>query len=223
AHWHFAHGGRTASTDWNRAVKDVQVFFEDDGPAVRLWRELTRDAQRHASDAQQADPIANMDVELKKLVRGVDNTGEILKRLAHEVAKIDGYDVDLRSLDIVPVREAIIQKQWCVPLRVWSINPEWRSEDGRITGSHDAQGNVRPEYIQAVNLYDGETLIDGLLDPDCIEARRWNLSAGQYKPFDFTEIASDMPVNDLIEELRGIEQGILAGLDRLQAMVEGRA
>jgi type I restriction enzyme M protein len=60
------------------------------------------------------------------------------------------------------------------------------------------------------------------LDPECIEARDWNLSAGQYKPFDFPNYASDRSVAELIGELKATEHQMLAGLDELLAMVEGR-
>ena len=63
---------------------------------------------------------------------------------------------------------------------------------------------------------------DGLLDPDCIEAREWNLSSGQYKPFDFTQLKGDKSLSQLIGELRSTEQQIITGLDKLLAMVEGR-
>jgi type I restriction enzyme M protein len=62
-----------------------------------------------------------------------------------------------------------------------------------------------------------------LLDPDCIEARDWNLSAGQYKPFDFTQLRSEKSASELIDALRTAELKIVEGLDRLKAMVEGRA
>ena len=62
----------------------------------------------------------------------------------------------------------------------------------------------------------------GLLDPDCIEARGWNLSAGQYKPFTFSTVQSDKSVADMLRELQGKEQQIISGLDKLLAMVEGR-
>ena len=85
---------------------------------------------------------------------------------------------------------------------------------------------MRPAYVQAMladGLYDDkDTLKDGLLDPDCIEARDWNLSAGQYKPFDFTQLKSDKSVAELIGALKTAEQGIIKGLDKLLAMVEGR-
>ena len=56
-----------------------------------------------------------------------------------------------------------------------------------------------------------------------IEARDWNLSAGQYKPFDFTQLRSDKSVVELIVELKKTEQEIIGGLDILMAMVEGQA
>ena len=117
-------------------------------------------------------------------------------------------------------------KHWVVPVREWVRNDEWQSEDGQLIGSHDADGLVRPAYMQAMladGLYDKKgTLKDGLLDPDCIEARDWNLSAGQYKPFDFTQLKSDKSVAELIGALKATEQDIIKGLDKLLAMVEGR-
>jgi len=75
----------------------------------------------------------------------------------------------------------------------------------------------------AAGLYDDKgQLKDSLLDPDCIEARDWNLSAGQYKPFDFTQLKSDKSVTELIGELRKTELKIQCGLRTLKRMVEGR-
>ena len=110
-------------------------------------------------------------------------------------------------------------------MRAWALNDEWQSADGQLIGSHDANGMVRNAYVEAMlaaGLYDDGTLKDGLLDPDCIEGRDWNLSAGQYKPFDFTQLKSDKSVSQLIGELKSTEQHIISGLDKLLAMVEGR-
>ncbi|HDR8925987.1 TPA: SAM-dependent DNA methyltransferase [Burkholderia vietnamiensis] len=206
---HFGHGGRTAGTDWNRAARELQSYFEDDGPALELWKKLTRSAQEQLPEEPTGEPLSDL----------VD----ALIHCAREVAKIDGYDVWLRSPEINQTRAATSRKYWAVPLRAWASDPEWHSADGTLHGSHDATGQVRPEYVaeKLPGLYENETLNAGLLDPDCIEARDWNLSAGQYKPFDFAEMASDVSVSDLITDLRRIEHSILAGLDRLQAMVEG--
>jgi len=83
---------------------------------------------------------------------------------------------------------------------------------------------VRPEYVadKLPHLYDGDRLNAALLDPDCIETRDWNLSAGQYKPDVSPETDKGASVSGLIEELRVLELDILARLERLQQMVEAR-
>jgi len=132
----------------------------------------------------------------------------------------------LRSLEIDQPSELKAAKHWVVPVRAWERNDEWPSDDGQLIGSHNADGLVRPAYVAAMlaaGLYDEKgKLKDGLLDPDCIEARDWNLSAGQYKPFDFTQLKSDKSMAELIGELKTTEQQIISGLDKLLAMVEGR-
>lgn len=212
--------------DFNRAARDVQRFFEaEDSPALPLWKDMVKDALNaglsfHKQAVTQApmvqfgthEPIADLNAAMEGIAR--------------EVAKLDGFDVTLRSLEIHQATELKAAKHWVVPVREWARNDEWQSTDGQLIGSHDADGLVRPVYVEAMladGLY-GEkgVLKDGLLDPDCIEAREWNLSAGQYKPFDFTQLKSDKSVAELIGALKTTEQDIIQGLDKLLAMVEGR-
>lgn len=144
-------------------------------------------------------------------------------RVAREFAKLDGYDVMLRTLQVNKRAEPLAEpKSWRAPVRAYARNDAWQSEDGRLIGSHDAQGNVRPEYVASITLYEDGKLKEDLLDPDCIEARGWNLSAGQYKPFTFATVKSDKSVADMIRELKVKEQEFIVGLDKLLAMVEGR-
>lgn len=208
---HFAHAGRTASAKWNGAVREFQNYFEDEGPAQALWKQLCNTARDQVPEEPGGEPLPDL--------------AKTLKPLAREIAKVDGYDLWLRSPAIDQTRATDSRKCWAVPLRAWAVDSKWHSSDGPLDGSHDESGKVRPEYVAAKlsELYDGEKLNAALLDPDCIEARDWILSAGQYKPFDLAEMVSDVSVTDLIEELRGIERGVLEGLDHLQAMVEGRA
>lgn len=209
---HFAHADKkTAGPDWNRAVRELHNHFEGDGPALALWKQLISAAREQLLDAPQGEPLTDLLGALKPLAR--------------EVAKVDGYDLWLRGTGIDQTRPASARKCWVVPVRAWAVDADWRSADGTQHGSHDATGQVRSEYVaeKLPQLYDGDTLNSALLDPDCIEARDWNLSAGQYKPFDFAEMASEVSVTQLIDELRGVEQAVLSGLDRLQAMVEGGA
>lgn len=227
AHAEWEKAIKTPLQEFNRAVRDVQQrFFEsEDGLALPPWKWIVQDCLKngletykhyitHAVDTRFPDyePVADLKATLEDVAR--------------EVAKLDGFDVTLRSLAVDQATDLKAAKHWVVAVRAWARNDEWQSEDGQLIGSHDADGLVRPAYEQAIlaaGLYDEkDALKDGLLDPDCIEARDWNLSAAQYKPFDFAQLKSDKSVAELIGELKRTEQQIIDGLDKLLAMVEGR-
>ncbi len=212
--------------DFNRAAKDAQRFFEaEDGPALQLWKDMVKDALKAGlafhEDAVKRAPLVQFNAQ-----EPVTDLKAALEAIAREVAKLDGFDVTLRSLAIDQETPLNTAKHWVVPVRNWARNDDWQNADGSEVGSHDADGLVRPAYVDAVlaeGLYDDKgTLKDGLLDPDCVEAREWNLSGGQYKPFDYTQLKSDKTVAELIGMLRSSEQDIIVGLDKLLAMVEGR-
>jgi type I restriction enzyme M protein len=216
---------KSAEGEFKKLAREKEAFFEkEDSPALPIWKDLLKTALAEA----QADAY------VLGLLRGnqppkamtAHDIGQKLTEAAREVAKLDGFDVTLRSLDIDQVTELKAAKHWVVPVRDWARSEEWQSEDGQLIGSHDADGLVRSAYVEAMladGLYDDRgTLKDGLLDPDCIEAREWSLSAGQYKPFDFTQLKSDRSVADLIGALKTTEHDIIKGLDKLLAMVEGR-
>ncbi len=218
---------RVPQQDFKRAAKEVQRFFEaDDGPALSMWKDMVKDALRAGlafhEDAVKRAPLVQFSAQ-----EPVSELKVALESIAREVAKLDGFDVTLRSLAIDQGKPVKTAKHWVVPVRNWARNDQWQNTDGTQVGSHDADGLVRPAYVEAMlaeGLYDDKsTLKDGLLDPDCVEAREWNLSAGQYKPFDFTQLKSDKSVAELIGALKATEQEIIKGLDKLLAMVEGRA
>lgn len=227
AHAEWGKAIKTPLQEFNRTVRDVQQhFFEsEDGLALPPWKWIVQDCLKngletykhyitHALDTRFPDyePLADLKAALENIAR--------------EVAKLDGFGVTLRSLAVDQATDLKAAKHWVVPVRAWARNDEWASEDGQFIGSHDADGLVRPAYVEtmlAAGLYDEKgSLKDGLLDPDCIEGRDWNLSAGQYKPFDFTQLKSDKSVSQLIGELKSTEQHIISGLDKLLGMVEGR-
>ncbi len=217
---------KTLPQDFKRAASDVQRFFEsDDLTALPMWKELSKDALITAL-AQHEATVTKANRASFAEYRTVTNLTQEMEKIAREVAKLDGFDVVLRSLSIDQPTPLEAAKHWVVPVRDWLRNDDWQSEDGNLKGSHDANGLVRQQYVEAMvaaKLYDEkEVLKDGLLDPDCIESRDWNLSSGQYKPFDFTQLKSDQSVIELIAELRQTEQRVIGGLDKLLAMVEGR-
>lgn len=215
-------------SSYNRLCRDMYSFFEpEDSPALSIWKTVaTERLNRTVEFIKQQIRNSPSEYSGSKLPPYRASLADEIKILAREVAKLDGFDVVLRSLNAERVKTLDTAKHWIVPVRAWARNDGWQSADGLLQGSHDAEGLVRPEYVQAMEaegLYDdkGNPKQD-LLDPDCIEARDWNLSAGQYKPFDFTQLKSDKSVGELINELRSAEQAILEGLDKLLAMVEGR-
>lgn len=244
------HSEEQTAKDWEKAIKIFEVdlkrtakecescFEKEDSPALAIWKNLVKSQKVDSELMQRAlghyhngatysinpSPV-NPAFKPKKPLSD-DEWKTALLAIAREVAKLDGFDVTLRSLAIDQVSELKVAKHWVVPVRASAINSEWQSADGQLTGSHDANGMVRPAYIEsmlAAGLYDDKgELKEGLLDPDCIEGRDWNLSAGQYKPFDFTQLKSDKSVSELIGELKSTEQQIIGGLDKLLAMVEGR-
>ncbi|MGZ8914375.1 MAG: type I restriction-modification system subunit M [Methylobacter sp.] len=216
---------KPAEAEFKKLAREKEAFFEKEGsPALPIWKDLLQTALAEI----QADAY------VLSLLRGNQppkamtehDIGQKLTEAAREVAKLDGFDITLRSVAIDQPTELKATKHWVVPVRDWVRNDEWQSEDGQLIGSHDANGLVRPAYVQAMladGLYDEKGMLkNGLLDPDCIEAREWNLSAGQYKPFDFTQLKSDKSVAELIGALKTTELDIIIGLDKLLAMVEGR-
>ena len=224
AEWQRA--ARPAQQEFNRAAREVHRFFEaEDSPALPLWKELVKDALN--SGLSYCERIVRQAPTVQfEQQEAVEDLSAALEVIAREVAKLDGFDVTLRSSAINTISELKAAKNWVVPVRAWARNDIWQSTDGKQSGSHDGAGLVRLQYVESIlstGLYDDTgTLKEGLLDPDCIEARDWNLSAAQYKPFDFTQFKSEKNVFQLIGEIKASEQKIIGGLDRLLAFMEGR-
>lgn len=211
-----------ALTELRRKINECKKYFEDPEEARgwRLFQFACEEARKRAYDQY----VYALDREQGPSTPGA--RGHDLHELARDFAMLDGFDVTLRSREVDQRSELKTAKHWTVPVRAFARNDEWRSDDGALVGSHDADGREREAYAQAMlaaGLYDEDgALKDGLLDPDCIEARDWILSAGQYKPFDFAQLKSDKSVAQLIAELKATEQQVIAGLDKLLEMVEGR-
>lgn len=205
--------------------KDLRILFETASENVG-WR-LFSEAAEQAHETAYARLVDELD-------RETISTGGMqerdLKEIATEFAKLDGFDVCLQAHDeplLVSPAETI--KHWTVKVRDWVRDDEWHSPDRRLRGSH-VKNRVRPEYVsarEAEGLYDPVTgkLRDeaaNWLDPDCIEANDWSLSAGRYKPFDFSELKSKQNAAELIKALQTTEGDIQAALSQLLAMVEQR-
>ena len=195
-------------------------FDQEDRIAYPLYQQAYRAAADIADEALRLQLSAGEPPAAGAL--DPQGTQSELTGIAKEYARLDGYDVMLRSFESLKQEGALKEpKHWVAPVRVYAENPDWESEDASLKGSHDEQATPHPDYLTGLQLYDSrDKLNDGLLDPDCIEARGWNLSASQYKPFNFEAVVSDRSVVQTIRDLKQKEGEIIQGLDRLLAMVD---
>jgi type I restriction enzyme M protein len=149
-----------------------------------------------------------------------------------EFAKLDGFDVKLRSQEVYPQPEPLAAlKNWAAPVRVLAQREDWESKDAEdqviLRGSHDEAGQVRPKYLDylrsELSIFDVEGMVKrefmDRLTPDCIEANGLNLSAGRYKPISIARIQHDPPAT-IIRDLQDIETRIQDGLANVLALVE---
>ena len=214
---------KTAAQTFRRLCNQHKSLFDpEESAAWPLFQKafqgvLAEVTKKFTEDILEGKKVKSAEIDHEK-------ASDEMKRVAKEYAKLDGYNVMLRSLESFRQNQKLDEaKCWTAPVRVYARNNEWESGNGKIKGSHGAEGQIRPEYVASIDLYDEkEKLVEGLLDPDCIEARDWNLSAGQYKPFTFKAIKSEKSVAEMIRDLKEQEMKIVEGLDRLMAMVGGQ-
>jgi type I restriction enzyme M protein len=166
---------------------------------------------------------------------------EALAPLLTEFAKLDGYNVWRRSLDtterhgkLTPSTEGEPQRiptqlSWIVPVRQWAELDSW-GEDPETMEAVDKpthhDGVLDPAYLiwlrDTLHVFDDDATVKkeflDLLDPDCLEALDFNLSAGRHKPFVFDSGQHRHPA-ELISELQAIHSAVQQRLQKLLTMV----
>lgn len=174
----------------------------------------------------------------------VTNVVETLTPLLKEFAKLDGYNVWRRSLDPnthkgkfilsddgEPKREPTLLS-WIVPVRKWAELDNW-GEDPKtkepITKPTHSDGVIDPEYFvwlrDTLKAFDDDATVKkeflDRLDPDCLEALDFNLSAGRHKPFIF-DAGHHRPPAELIGELKAIHGEVQKRLGKLLTIIEAK-
>lgn len=210
-----------ATTNFRRLCeRHKNLFNQEEKVAYPLYQKSYRTAAESVGEALKAQTLSGKSIKVNTF--NEPKIVEELADIAHQYARLDGYNVMLASLERLK-REGVLKeaKHWIAPVRVYIEDPDWQSEDGTLKGSHDKDGSLRPEYLAAIQLYDDkDKLNDGLLDPDCSESRGWNLSASQYKPLNFEINTNDKSVAEMLREIIQKRSEIMQRLDRLLAMVE---
>ena len=172
-----------------------------------------------------------------------DAITEALTPLLTEFAKLDGYNVWRRSRETIPrdgkltatdegdkKREPTLLS-WIVPVRQWAELESW-GEDPKtkqpIAKPTHKDGILDPDYFawlrDTLKVFDDDATVKkehlDRLDPDCLEALDFNLSAGRHKPFIF-DAGQHRPPAELIGELQAIHGEVQKRLGRLLSMVGG--
>jgi type I restriction enzyme M protein len=172
-----------------------------------------------------------------------DKVIETLAPLLNEFAKLDGYNVWRRSLASLPrtgkltaSEEGELQRvptllSWIVPVRQWAELESWGEDletNEPIAKPTHQDGVLDPAYFawlgDTLNIFAEDATVkkDFLdrLDPDCLEALDFNLSAGRHKPFVF-DAGQHRPPAELIGELLTLHSEVQERLGKLLAMVGG--
>ena len=168
---------------------------------------------------------------------------EQLNPLLKEFAKLDGYNIWRRNAKVrkhegklttdeegKQVRVPAVQS-WVVPVRKRAELKSWGEEPrtGNIIDRPTHLNNsINPDYLNwlrdTLKIYDSDGTVKkeflDRLDPDCLEALDFNLSAGRHKPFVF-EAGEHRPPEELIGELTAVHKEVLKRLGKLQELVGG--
>ena len=188
-------------------------------------------------------PIPSNDASAPVLEPDVNQAVADLALQLTEFAKLDGYNVWRRSVNVPSKKgklaasdEAKPQRaptllSWIVPVRQWTERESW-GEDPKtvelIARPTHRYVVLDPEYLvwlrDTLKVFDDDsTLKQGFLDrldPDCLEALDFNLSAGRHKPFVF-DAGPHRPPAELIGELQEIHGEVQKRLEKLLTMIGG--
>lgn len=211
---------KASSSFRNQCERHKHIFDPEEKVAYRLYQKSYKAATDIVCEVFRAQLTSGQPIKADSF--NESHVVEELVGIAQQYARLDGYTVTLASLERLK-RDAVLKnaKHWVAPVRVYLEESEWHNQDGTVEGSHDNDDRPRSDYLAATQLYDDKgQLNDSLLDPDCIEARGWNLSASQYKPLHVPSTASSKSVADSIREIMQKKSEILHGLERLLTLVE---
>jgi type I restriction enzyme M protein len=204
-----------------------------------ILKEMTARVKEWAS----AVPIPDKKRKTEPAEPDVNQATKTLTPLLTELAKLDGYNVWRRSLktklrtgklttsdDGGPKREPMLLS-WIVPVRQWAELESWGEDpdtrDPIVRPTHK-DGVVEPDYQtwlrDTLKVFDDDATVKkdfiDRLDPDCLEALDFSLSAGRHKPFVF-DAGQHRPPIELIGELQAIHSEVQKRLEKLLVMVGG--
>jgi type I restriction enzyme M protein len=242
---HTDRAARDLANRINRLIRDEGLLDREfDQYGFNALKPLIDAARQQAAagTAEEVDLVGAEDAAVPVIEAAIPE----LRAIVSEFAKLDGYNVWRRGNESVryegkrivdedgEASRAAAPQSWVVPVRVWARRETWGTDpetgDEIATPTHDGAGLVRLDYLDwlkdSAQVFDDDgTILKehlGRLEPECLEALDFNLSAGRHKPFLF-DAGMHRPPAELIKELDSIHGQIRERLGRLLALVEGVA
>ncbi|QDV85391.1 N-6 DNA methylase [Stieleria magnilauensis] len=239
-----------AATDLNKRVeqlkRDLTKRSREKSILDREYDQYGLTALKQTLDELKAELQASLEAVAKEKQKPdkdaeVAIAEETLDSVLNCYARLDGYEIWLRSVNSLPHEQKPTKSDddepvsdvlaWVTPVRAWAKLESWKdpnSDKDVQKPTHDADGLVDPSYvkwlIEECNAFEDVGTVKSdyleLLDPDCIEAADMNLSAGRHKPFVFSAKQHKRP-DDLIRKLDKVHEDIRKKLATLLSMVEG--
>jgi len=202
-------------------------------------------ALRRAFDVVAAEIREQLAGWIKKSPAAPKGAGDEveIQSLLRSFGQLDGFDVwcqdhdfqdrsprKVKEIELSPEMKA---RSWVVKVRDWARFDDWGAEGvkGEPTKqpTHDEKGLVRADYLADLRkrgAFDDRTgeVTEKFLDrlePGCIEATGFNLSAGRYKPFDLTPGTHRSP-KVILGDLQKLHEQLGGKLKHLLDLVEDR-
>ena len=238
---------KAAKTGTNQLTKRVRdgglLDREFDQFGQNALKTVLKEVSAKVKEWADAVPVPDKQPKPVPAEPDEDKVAEALAPLLTEFAKLDGYNVWRRGLALLPRTgklttsdEGELQRvptllSWIVPVRQWAERESWGEDPETkqpITKPTHKDGVLDAAYIDwlrdTVRIFDEDATVKkdfvDRLDPDCLEALDFNLSAGRHKPFVF-DAGQHRPPAELIGELQAIHGEVQKRLEKLLSMVGG--
>ncbi len=235
---------KAVATQLTKKVRDGGLLDREfDQFGQNALKTVLKETTAKVREWASAVPIPDKRPKTAPAEPDADKVAEALAPLLTEFAKLDGYNVWRRGLESRPRTGKLTASDegepqrvptllsWIVPVRQWAELESW-GEDPKTKQPIDKpthkKGDLDPKYFawlrDTLKVFDDDATVkkDFLdrLDPDCLEALDFNLSAGRHKPFVF-DAGQHRPPAELIGELQAIHSEVQKRLGKLLTMVGG--
>jgi type I restriction enzyme M protein len=228
----------------NKQVRDEGLLDREfDQFGQNALKAVLKDMSAKVPEWAAAVPIPDKKPKKAPAEPDANKAAEALTPLLSEFAKLDGYNVWRRSHKIIPCAGKLTTSEdgetkrepkllsWIVPVRQWAELESWgedpETKEPIVRPTH-RDGVIDPDYLSwlcdTLKIFDDDATVKkeflDRLDPDCLEALDFNLSAGRHKPFVF-DAGQHRPPAELIGELQAIHGEVQKRLGKLLKMVGG--